>query len=93
MSSIEPDSFEPGNFFVRLIYIVVYVVILGIVRFVLWGVLLVQIAMHLIGAQPSSGAQRVGKSVADYIYRIWLYLSYNTNDKPFPFNSRKVNLD
>jgi Domain of unknown function (DUF4389) len=93
MSSIETDSFEPGNFFVRLIYIVVYVVILGIVRFVLWGVLLVQIVMHLIGAQPSSGAQRVGKSVADYIYRIWLYLSYNTNDKPFPFNSRKVNLD
>jgi len=93
MSSIETDSLEPGNFFVRLIYMVVYVVILGIVRFVLWGVLLVQIVMHLIGAQPSIGAQRVGKSVADYIYSIWLYLSYNTNDKPFPFNRRKGSLD
>ena len=89
MSSTESGHHGSGNFFVRLFYIVVYVIILGIVRFLLWGVLLVQIVMHLIGAAPNAGAQRLGQRVADYIYRIWLYLSYNTEEKPFPFNSRK----
>lgn len=88
MSSIEPSVIESGNFFVRLFYILVYVVILGVVRFVLWGVLLMQVVLHLIGGQPNAGAQRTGKLVADYVYRIWLYLSYASNDKPFPFNSR-----
>ncbi|GAB6048894.1 hypothetical protein JCM19379_27260 [Methyloparacoccus murrellii] len=88
MSSIEPSVTDPGNFFVRLFYILVYVIILGIVRFVLWGVLLVQVLLHLVGAQPNAGARRAGEVVAEYIYRIWLYLSYSTNEKPFPFNSR-----
>jgi len=89
MSSIEPEHADSGNFFVRLIYILVYIVILGIVRFVLWGVLLAQVALHMFGASPSPAAQRLGQTVADYIYRIWLYLSYNTDAKPFPFNGRK----
>ncbi|MDD1650675.1 MAG: DUF4389 domain-containing protein [Methylococcaceae bacterium] len=89
MSSIEPEHIDFGNFFVRLLYIVSYVIILGIVRFILWGVLLVQMVLHLFGASPSPSAQRVGQNVADYIYRIWLYLSYNTDEKPFPFNRRK----
>ena len=53
MSSMEPSVVEPGNFFVRLFYIVVYIMILGIVRFVLWAVLLVQMVLHLVGAKPS----------------------------------------
>jgi hypothetical protein len=89
MSSIEPSNFESGNFFIRLFYIVVYMLILSIVRFVLWAVLLVQLFLHVIGAEPSQRAQKIGQVVADYVYRIWLYLSYSTNSKPFPFNVKK----
>ena len=89
MSSIEPPLLEPGNFLVRLFYILVYLAILGIVRFVLWGVMLMQVILHLIGAGPNPSAQRAGKAVAEYVYRIWLYLSYNSDEKPFPFGSRK----
>jgi hypothetical protein len=88
MASMEPNAVEPGNFFVRLFYIVVYIIILGIVRFALWAVLLVQVLLHIVGAKPSVRAQRMGQVVADYIYRIWLYLSYSTDEKPFPFNIR-----
>ncbi len=89
MSSIEPPVVEPGNFFVRLFFIIVYMIILSVVRFLLWGVLLVQMVLHLFGAGPSPRAQKLGQTIAEYVYRIWLYLSYNTDDKPFPFNRRK----
>lgn len=90
MSTIEPEPIDYGNFFVRLLYIVSFVIILGIVRFVLWGILVLQMVLHLFGASPSPSAQRMGKDVAEYVYRIWLYLSYNTDEKPFPFNGRKA---
>lgn len=89
MNSNVPPRIDPGNLFSRLFFIVCYMAILALVRFVLWGVLLVQFVLHLIGAGPNPTAQRTGRAVADYICRVWLYLSYCTNDKPFPFSGRK----
>ena len=89
LQPITPVSGDPGNFFSRLFYIVVFVIILGIVRFVLWGVLLVQMLLHIVGARPNANAQKAGQVVAEYVYRIWLYLSYNTDEKPFPFSGKK----
>lgn len=85
----EPEEIDPGNFFLRFVYIAVYLLILGGVRFILWGVLLVQLFLHLIGSEPNMSAQKVGQLIADYVYRIWLYLTYNTNEKPFPFSGRR----
>ena len=88
-NSSEPEVVDSGNFFLRFVYIAVYLLILGGVRFILWGVLLVQLVLHLIGSEPNASAQKTGQVIADYVYRIWLYLTYNTNDKPFPFSGRK----
>ena len=78
---------DPGHFFVRLFYIVAYLAIISVVRFVLWGVLLIQVGLHLIGSGPHPGVQRLGGAVADYVYRVWLYLTYNSNERPFPFRA------
>jgi hypothetical protein len=89
MSAFEPSVIDPGNFFVRLFFIAVYFLILSVVRFVLWAVLLVQLLCHLFGGGVSPGAQKVGQAVSEYIYRVWLFLTYNTNERPFPFANRK----
>jgi hypothetical protein len=90
MSTIDPpSSVEPGNFLARLLIMAVYLAILFVVRFALWAVLVVQVLFHLVAGRPSGGARKVGQAVAEYIYRIWLYLSYATNEKPFPFGGRK----
>ncbi|MEY2697798.1 MAG: hypothetical protein RL333_1936 [Pseudomonadota bacterium] len=93
MSDFEPRDIDPGHFFVRLFYILVYLAILAVVRFVLWGVLLIQMVCHLIGMSPNRGAQKTGQVVSEYIYKIWLYLSYNTDDRPFPFRKRTSDID
>jgi hypothetical protein len=85
----ETLSQDSGNFLVRLFYILVYLVILGVVRFVLWGILLIQLLYHLVGAPPNASAQRAGQRVAGYIYQVWLYLTYSSDSKPFPFRPRK----
>jgi hypothetical protein len=89
MSTLESSVIDPGNFFVRLFFMAVYFLILSVVRFILWGVLLVQILYHLFGGGVSPGAQRIGQAVSEYVYRIWLFLTYNTNERPFPFANWK----
>lgn len=81
---------DPGPIGVRLIHIITYLLILAAVRFVLWGVLLFQFVAHLMGTAPHSGAQKLGFVVADYVYRVWLYLTYHTNDRPFPFRRQEA---
>lgn len=85
MDEGDATVFDPGNFFVRLFYIVAYLAIIGFVRFILWGVLLVQLGLHLIGSGPHPAVQRLGWLVSDYVYHVWLYLTYNSNERPFPF--------
>lgn len=93
MSDFESRDIDPGNFFVRLFYMLVFLAILAVVRFVLWGVLLIQMVCHLIGMAPNRGAQKTGQVVSEYIYKIWLYLSYNTDERPFPFRKRTSDID
>lgn len=78
-----------GNFLTRFIFIVLYLVILGFTRFILWGVLIVQILSHLFTGKANPKAQTVGKVVAEYICEVWLFLTYNTHERPFPFTKRK----
>ncbi|MGZ8216397.1 DUF4389 domain-containing protein [Methylomagnum sp.] len=89
MSTLEPTALEPGNFFIRLLLVAVYALIMFVIKFVLQGVVLIQLLCHLFGGGASPRAQKVGQVVSEYIYRMWLYMTYNTNEKPFPFGSRK----
>jgi hypothetical protein len=89
MSTIQPPAFEPGNFIIRLLLIAVYALIMFVVKFVLQGVVAFQLLCHLISGGASLKAQKLGQIISEYIYRMWLYMTYNTNEKPFPFGSRK----
>lgn len=89
MSTLEPTAFEPGNFIIRLLLIAVYALIMFVIKFVLQGVVAFQLLCHLIGGGASPKAQKLGQIISEYIYRMWLYMTYNTNEKPFPFGSRK----
>lgn len=89
MSSLDSPAVNPGNFIVRLLLMVVYALILFTVKFVLQGVVLVQLLFHLFGGGASVTAQKIGQAVSEYIYRIWLFMTYNTNERPFPFGNRK----
>lgn len=87
-SDPDPTEVDPGNFLVRLLLVAAYFLILFVIRFVLWGVLLVQLLSHLLIGRANPGAQRLGQAVAEYIYRIWLFLTYSTHERPFPFGRR-----
>jgi cytoskeletal protein RodZ len=71
----------------RIFFMLVYSVIVGLVRILLWTVILLQIASTLLTGAPNSNILDFGKKLSAYLYHILLFLTYNTELLPFPFSN------
>ncbi|MEW6038593.1 MAG: DUF4389 domain-containing protein [Pseudomonadota bacterium] len=72
----------------RLVFMVFFMVVLGAVRFVFWAIVAFQFLSHLFTGGVNPNAVRSGAKLAEYIYRIMLFLTYETEAMPFPFGER-----
>ena len=72
---------------VRLLFMVVFVAIYGITRIVFGAVVVFQFLWVLFTAETNKQLTVLGQSLATYTYQIMRYLSFNSEDKPFPFKA------
>ncbi len=70
---------------IRLLYSVLFLVILGVVHFLIQLATVFQYIMLLITLSPSEPVRRVTNQLAVYGYRVMRYLTLNNNERPFPF--------
>ncbi|QJD29422.1 DUF4389 domain-containing protein [Methylococcus geothermalis] len=87
-----PDETSEGTVITgigrRLVFMVFFMVVLGAVRFVFWAIVAFQFLSHLFTGGVNPNAVRSGARLAEYIYRIMLFLTYQTEAMPFPFGER-----
>lgn len=72
---------------VRLLFMLVIVAIYAISRIVFGAVVVFQFLWVLFTAETNKQLTVLGQSLATYTYQIMRYLSFNTEDKPFPFEA------
>jgi hypothetical protein len=72
---------------VRLIFMLVLAVIWGISRVVTAAVVVIQFFYVLLGGETNDQLKTLGHSLAIYSYEITDYLTFNSELKPFPFDS------
>ncbi len=70
----------------RIFFMLVYSVIVGLVRILLWAVILLQVASTLLTGQANANILNFGSILSAYLYHILLFLTYNTDVLPFPFS-------
>lgn len=70
----------------RIFFMLVYTVIVGLVRILLWAVILLQVASTLLTGQANANILNFGSILSSYLYHILLFLTYNTDVLPFPFS-------
>ena len=70
----------------RIFFIIVFAIIVGLVRILLWAVVLLQIASALLTGEPNKNILGFGRKLSVYLYHILLFLTYNTEVLPFPFS-------
>lgn len=64
-----------------------FAVILKLSGLLLWLVVFLQIATTLLTGKPIDNLLSFGRQLSAYMYHIYLFLTFNTDQPPFPFSS------
>ena len=68
----------------RLIYLILYAITYRIAGIVLFAITIVQFIKTLLSGSPFAQLQSFGGSLAEYNKEVVAYLSYQSDEKPFP---------
>jgi hypothetical protein len=71
----------------RLFFILVFVGLYFVSRMVLFAVVVLQFFWLLFNGVINEALRALGQSLASYTYQIVRFLTFNTNVRPFPFDT------
>ena len=71
---------------IRLVYVTFFYLLYSMTDIVLLLLTLVQSVLNIFASQPSQTLRVFGASLGLYVNQIANYLSYQSNEKPFPFS-------
>lgn len=86
MPELPPATIDRKRIAIRLLYTILYLVVLEILKLIVQAVVLFQYIYLLITRRPSEPVRRFGNKVAAYAYRVMRYATVAENPLPFPFN-------
>ena len=69
----------------RLVYMILFAVIFNIAEFVITVVVVVQFLFKLFVGRVNENLRALGQTLASYVYEIIVYLTFHTDDMPYPF--------
>ena len=87
MSEPIKENTEDKSIWKRILYMLLFVFAYGAAEFVMGIVVLIQLLITLIKGSTNNRLVVFGKQVALYIYDVMLFLTFNTDEMPFPFNA------
>ncbi len=89
-SSAEESSIAKNlkskSIWMRLLFMLVIIFLYSVSRIVVGAVIVVQFSWVLFTSETNQKLQEFGKSLATYTNQIVLYLTFNTEERPFPFD-------
>jgi hypothetical protein len=71
---------------IRGFFMLIYAFLYGVARIVITAVVLFQFGAMLLTGQVNERLLRFGQSLSLYTYQIIRYLTYNSEEKPFPLS-------
>lgn len=69
----------------RIIFMLIYAMIDSLVKLLLWLVILLQVGSVLLTGAANPNILKFGRDLSTYHYHILLFLTFNTEQLPFPF--------
>ena len=70
----------------RILFMLAFAVIIGLVRILLWAVILLQVAYTLLTGNVNKNILNFGRILSAYTYHILIFLTFNSEQVPFPFS-------
>ena len=79
------ENLKARSTWLRLLFIILFLALWGISRVVVLAVVVLQFFWVLISGKSNGRLAVFGQSLATYTYQIVRYLTFNTEEQPFPF--------
>lgn len=79
------DEIKNTDKWLRGLYMVLFLIIVGILKMILGAVILFQFVLVLLTSRKNANLIPFSKGLAAYLKEIYLYLTYCTDKKPYPF--------
>jgi len=71
----------------RLLYMLIFAVIVEFVGVLLWLIVLIQIGCKLLTGQTNANLIGLGRLLSDYLYQILQFVTFSSDRLPFPFSN------
>jgi hypothetical protein len=69
----------------RLVFMLLFAALLQVASIIMWVLVLLQFIFSLITGQDNVNLRKFGYSLSTYIYQTLKFLTYSSEEKPFPF--------
>ena len=90
MTTINKDEVLKSSKWLRLFFMVIYVAIVNaIVLPLIIFIVVIQFLFHLFAGAHSSQLEKVSDWLINFLGECLIYLTYKTEQRPFPFNSEE----
>lgn len=70
---------------IRGLYILLFIFIMVVARVVTGAVVVILFLFTVFSGQTNEKLRTFGASLANFVYQVLLFVTYNTDNKPFPF--------
>jgi hypothetical protein len=80
------EHLKSRSTWLRLIFMIVFAVFFEVTRLVIGVVVVVQFLHVLLTGERNARLKDFGQSLAAYAYQVVRYLTFNTEERPFPFD-------
>ncbi len=81
------ENLKRRSTWLRLLYMMIFFAIYALTRIIFAAVVVFQFLFVLFTAETNKQLTELGQALATYTYQIMRYLSFNSDDKPFPFSA------
>ena len=78
--------YKDRSTWVRGLFMLLFVALYNVAAILIGAVAILQFAWMLISGETNPRLLSFGESLSRYFYQILRYLTFNTEDKPFPFS-------
>ncbi len=82
------EHLKSRSTWLRLLFMIVMIVCYAVSRIVVLTVIVLQFLTVLFTGKTNPALTKFGQSLATYTYQIIQYLAFNTELRPFPFDTR-----
>ena len=80
------ENIKSRSTWLRLVFMILFAVLFWVAESVLFVVALLQFLWKLFSAETNARLTVFGENLGRYLYQIVRFLTFNTEDMPFPFD-------